>query len=261
MLEIIFLSLVQSITEFLPVSSSGHLVIVRELFGWREGGLGLLTDLGLHVGTLGAVCVYFMRELWFVFKGLYKKGAPRYQLTCLVIASIPICVLGLLLGEKTETFLRHIPVISVMLIVFGILLYVGDKWGKRTKTMNTMSYSDAFLIGCAQCLSLIPGVSRSGITITAARLRGIERTSATHFSMILSVPSILGASGYYFLKSILNNDFSYIPTQFYWGIIFSFFGGLLAIAFLMNWVKNRSFFPFAIYRVVLGFLLILFYVF
>ena len=261
MLEIIFLSLIQSITEFLPISSSGHLIVVRELFGWQKSALGLLTDLGLHLGTLGAVCVYFMRELWFVFKGVYKKGAPRYQMLCVIIATLPICVIGLLFGEKIEMSFRTISVISVMLIVFGVLLYIGDKKGAQTKTLNTMSFSDALIIGCAQCLSLIPGVSRSGITITAARLRGIVRTDAASFSMILSVPAILGASCYYFLKSILNGDFSYIPIGFYWGVIFSFFGGLLAIAFLMNWVKNRSFFPFMIYRVILGILLVIFYVF
>jgi len=143
----------------------------------------------------------------------------------------------------------------------AVQTYMELMQGAKNKTLNTMTYSDAFIVGCAQCLSLVPGVSRSGITMTAARLRGIVRTEAASFSMVLSVPAILGASCYYFLKSILNDDFSYVPSGFYWGILFSFFGGLLAIAFLMNWVKNRSFFPFMIYRIALGVVLLVFYVF
>ncbi|MBQ4084591.1 MAG: undecaprenyl-diphosphate phosphatase [Alphaproteobacteria bacterium] len=260
MFEIVVLALLQSITEFLPVSSSGHLVVVREFFGWNAQGLGLLSDLGLHIGTLGAVCVYFMKDLIVVLKGLYTKGTPRNLLTCLFLGTLPIVVVGILFGEKIEFALRSVPVVAIMLIVFGVVLYQTDKLGSRRKVMSEMTYRDALIIGSAQCIALIPGVSRSGITMSFSRLLGYGRSDSARFSMLLSIPAILGATGYYFLRLFFRDNLSGLPNSFYWGVLLSFFGGLFAVSFLMSWVKKHSFYPFMIYRVVLGgFLLFLFY--
>ena len=261
MFEIVILALLQSITEFLPVSSSGHLSVVRQFFGWNGQGLGLLSDLGLHIGTLGAVCLYFTKDLLFVLKGFYKKGTPRHQLICLFLGTLPIVIIGILFGEKIEFNLRSVPVVAVMLIVFGIVLYLADKIGSRQKVISEMTYRDALIIGSAQCLALIPGVSRSGITMSASRFLGFSRSESARFSMILSVPAILGATGYYFLRLLFRDNLSGLPNSFYWGVLLSFFGGLFAISFLMSWVKKHSFYPFMVYRIILGSILLVFFYF
>lgn len=261
MVEIVVLALLQSVTEFLPISSSGHLFVVREFFGWNAQGLGLLSDLGLHIGTLGAVCAYFIKDLISLFKGVYIKGAPRHLLSCIFLGTLPIVVVGVLFGEKIENSLRIIPVVAIMLIGFGVVLYLADKIGGCQKVITQMSYRDALLVGTAQCVALVPGVSRSGITMSMARFLGYGRSEAARFSMLLSVPAILGATGYYFLRLLFRNNLSELPNSFYWGVLLSFFGGLFAVSFLMNWVKKHSFYPFMIYRIILGGILLLFFCF
>lgn len=249
------LSLLQSITEFLPVSSSGHLIILPELMNWPAQGIEV--DIGLHLGTLLAVCVYFMADLRKMFIGLWRGGDARKQVFLLILATLPIVILGFLLRKSIED-IRYPYMICFTLICFGILLWISDRFSKNDRHFDDMSYKDAFFIGLAQCLSLIPGTSRSGITMTAARLCRINRSDAARFSMLLSVP-VVGAAGVWLLfRLLVNNRLDVLNTQFYESILYSFIGGLLVIRFLMQFVKKHSFFAFMIYRVLLGVFLVLF---
>ena len=255
-MQTFILSLLQSITEFLPVSSSGHLIILPELMGWQ--GQGIAMDIGLHLGTLLAVCVYFMPDLWKMFLGLWCGGKVLKQVALLIVATLPIAVTGFWAGHYVEE-VRYPYVICITLIAFGVLLWWADKVSKSDRNFEKMSYKDAFLIGMAQCLALIPGTSRSGITMTAARLCRINRSDAAKFSMLLSVP-VVGAAGVWLLFSLfMNNHLDVLNGQFYESILYSFVGGLLVIRFLMQFVKKHSFFAFMVYRICLGVFLFFFF--
>ena len=244
------LAVVQSITEFLPVSSSAHLILVPYFTGWKDQGVAV--DIGMHVGTLFAVVVYFWPSFWKILTTFYKKGAARHLFLCLVIGTIPALIVGFLLDKWVETTLRSPFIIAFTLIFYGIVLYAADKKGKNKKNIDSMTFRDAIYIGCAQCLALIPGTSRSGITMTAARMRGVKRTDAAQFSMMLSVPVIAAAAVWHIGGLWIQHDLSVLNETFWMGILFAFMGGLVAVWFLMKWLKRQSFFIFAAYRVLLG---------
>ena len=254
-MQTLILSILQSITEFLPVSSSGHLIILPALLGWKEQGIAV--DIGLHLGTLLAVCVYFFSDLWQMFIGLWKKGNARRQVTLLIVATLPIAILGYLAGHYVEE-VRYPYIVCVTLIGFGFLLWWADKKSSSEKKMTDLSYKDAFYIGLAQCLALIPGTSRSGITMTTARFCHINRSDAAKFSMLLSIPVIGAAGAWLLLRLFVNNRFDILSEQFFESILYSFIGGLIVIRFLMRFVKKHSFFAFMIYRFFLGLFLLLF---
>ena len=251
------LALVQSITEFLPVSSSAHLILVPYFTGWDDQGIAM--DIGMHVGTLFAVVVYFWPSFWNILTGFYKKGSSQHLFLCLVVGTIPALIVGFLLEKWVETTLRSPFIIAFTLIFFGVVLYWADKKSQKKKTINGISLKDAFYIGCAQCLALIPGTSRSGITMIAARVRGMKRPDAAQFSMMLSVPVIAAAAIWHIGGWWLVHDLRVLNQSFWLGIIFSFVGGLTAVWFLMKWVKTKSFFIFAAYRILLGFYLLWFF--
>ena len=244
------LALVQSIAEFLPISSSAHLILVPRLFGWPDQGIAM--DIGLHLGTLGAVLVYFWRDFYKMLIGFYRKGPAQKLFVNLCVATIPALIAGFFLEHIVETMFRSPILIAGTLIIFGIILYASDRWSISQKEIKTMSKKDAFFIGMAQCLALIPGVSRSGITMTAGRMCRIKRTDAAQFSMMMSVPIIAAAAIWHIGKLFFENNQSILNSSLAWGILFSFVGGLLAVSFLMKWVKTKSFFVFMIYRFVLG---------
>lgn len=257
MFDVVLLSLIQSATEFLPVSSSGHLILA-DAFGISDQTLTM--DMALHVGTLLAVIAYFHKDVMAMFYGLFKKGPARDLIYKLLVALSPILVVGYFLHDIVETLFRSPVLIACTSIFYGILLWWVDKVCPKNRDINALTLKGAFIIGCAQILALVPGTSRSGITMTCARYLGLTRTESARFSMLLSIPTIgLGAlyQGYISYRAEGLSEIS--SPDILWGIGLSGVFGLMAVWFLMNWVKNASFAIFAIYRVVLGVFLLIWF--
>ena len=256
MLEILLLSLIQSLTEFLPISSSGHLILTQRLLHTNNG---LLLDILLHFGTLMAVVFYFYQDIWTMTKDVFTKkmNCPLFWKLC--IASAPALIIGFLLHAHIESLLHHAWIIATTLIVFGIVLWLVDKYAPRSKKLSQMTYSQALYIGLAQSIALIPGTSRSGITITCARCFGFNRTDSAKFSMLLSIPVIFLGALYTLWKARAMINTAGLPLS---SVLLAVFSagvfGWLVVCFLMNWVKRVSFALFAVYRIVLG--LFIFYI-
>lgn len=260
--QLLVLALVQGITEFLPISSSGHLVLVPVLTGWPDQGL--LMDVAVHVGTLAAVLIYFWRDT----KGLALAGfgsigiAPARRAVegtiylklfwALVIGTIPMVIVGgIMVATNANDALRSAEVIATTSIVFGILLYVADKRGTTQKTTEDMAIKPALLIGCAQVLALIPGSSRAGVTMTAARMLGFSRTESARFSMLLSIPAIIASGAATGIKAMEEADASALGDALI-GAGLSCAAALIAIHFLMQWLTKANMTIFVVYRVLLG---------
>lgn len=260
--QIIVLAIVQGITEFLPISSSGHLILIPVFTGWPDQGLA--TDVMVHVGSLFAIIAYFWRDVLSILAGIgdlfRRRWTDRARLAVYIgAATVPAVLFGLFLKwfGLLDMF-RDIKVVAWNALIFGILLYVADEWGARIKTMENVTLRAAMLIGFAQALALIPGTSRSGITMTAARFLGFERTDSARFSFLLGIPAIAGA-GILTIAEMETNG-NVMPPGAITAAIFTFFSALAAIAFLMALVKRLSFTPFVMYRMLLaGFLLVLAY--
>ena len=262
-LQLILLSFIQGITEFLPISSSGHLIIVPKLIGLEDQGL--VMDVAVHLGTLLAVIIYFWRDIYRLLFSVVKISLNTKSqsginsdfllLTKLFISSLPVIFIGLLLSKYLVINLRTLEIIGWTTLIFGVLLFFADKLSMTILKINHISFSGAIFIGLMQVLALIPGTSRSGITMTAARFLGVERQDAARFSMLLAIPAILGAAS---LKSyeiyVSGKDFMVIEA----GILvsLSFIFALFAITLLMAWLRRANFTPFVIYRIVLGGILI-----
>ena len=248
MTSLIFLALVQSLTEFLPISSSGHLLLVS-LSGFSHQGIGV--DVALHVGTLLAVILYFWRDIWDMIS--LKNLRLMMQL---IVATFPVIVVGLIIHYCNLPLLRGALMVGVCSIFFGWLLWrVDDKYPCHRK-IDQMEYKDAFLIGLAQVLALIPGTSRSGITMTCARWRGFKREESARFAMLLSIPTI-ALAGIYTAWQALQGHIELPPmTDLSLAVGAAALFGLGAIAFLMKWVHKASFFVFALYRIILGIVVI-----
>ncbi|MDR2901970.1 MAG: undecaprenyl-diphosphate phosphatase [Lactobacillales bacterium] len=254
MISVFLLALVQSITEFLPVSSSGHLILM-EKFGVSHQTL--VMDVGLHLGTVVAVIIYFWKDIVSLTEALFKKNESRPLLFKLILATVPIVIVGAVLKDSIETNFRSASLIAVTSILYGMLLWGVDARAPRQKTISKITMMDALLIGVAQVLALVPGTSRSGITMTCARALGIERADAARFSMLLSIPAILLSAVYVFFCAWRDGQLTgIVQTQLYAGIMLSAIFGFVAIWFLMKWVKKASFAVFGIYRVLLGIVLI-----
>jgi len=250
------------LTEFLPISSSGHLILAWQVL---ERGTGqpvppeaqqLVMDIAVHVGTLGAVTVYLWREVWLILRGLGLaiRGRPSPGLRLLgllVVATIPVMIAGLLLDQIFGTALRSAEVIGWAFIVFGILLYVVDRISLTVKRMEHIGLGSALFVGLSQVLALIPGTSRAGITMTAARALGYERVDAARFSMLLSIPTIVAAGGLAGYKIYTTDNIS-LGFDALLGAVLSFVVALLAILAMMSWLRRASFTPFVIYRVIFG---------
>ncbi len=260
--QIIVLAVVQGISEFLPISSSGHLILIPAMTGWPDQGLA--TDVMVHVGSLFAVLVYFWRDVLRLAIG--AMNLLRLRMTddgrlalFIALGTIPAVLVGLLLkATGLLDTIRGIEIVAWNALVFGLLLLVADKIGSRVKTMEQMTLKAAIIIGLAQALALIPGTSRSGVTITAARFLGFERAEAARFSFLLGIPAIAGA-GILTVKDFSDSGQG-IPADALWAAGLTFISALLAIAFLMAVIRRVSFTPFVIYRFFLaGFLLVLAY--
>lgn len=263
--QIIILSLIQGLTEFLPVSSSGHLIFLPKLLGWQDQGLEM--DVAVHIGTLCSVCCFFWQDLkkmiidtlGYILSGFhYRSFTSSVKLSIIiVIATIPAIIIGLMLKKYGMNDLRSTQIIALASIIFGILLYIADRMPQLFLRLNQLSRTQGLVIGLAQALAFIPGASRSGVCITAARFLKIDRPTAARFAFLLSIPTILGAgvaTGYSMAKQghpLLTEDFLY-------AIFFSFIFGLLAIKFMIHYVSRYSLSIFVIYRVILGGVLLLF---
>jgi undecaprenyl-diphosphatase len=254
-LQIVVLALIQGITEFLPISSSGHLLLVPVLTGWPDQGL--LTDVMVHLGSFLAVVVYFWRDCINLAAGgvdlLRGRVTAWGRLALLlVVATVPAVVFGVFLDKVGfMDAVRHMPqIVAWNAIVFGILLYICDHYGLTTRRMSDMSLAPALIIGLAQALAIIPGTSRSGITMTAARALGFERPEAARFAFLLGIPAIAGAGVLKLGEAVKAGEtisFSMVLTA-----ALTFFVALGTITILMKLVRHMSFLPFTVYRVLLG---------
>ena len=257
LLQIIVLALVQGITEFLPISSSGHLILVPVLTGWDDQGL--LIDVSVHLGTLLAVLVYFKDDTKGLTMGALShvgvKGASAHYVTLfrlLVLATIPVVIAGgAFVVFDVNGYLRSAEVIGVTSIVFGLLLWWVDKKASLDRGLEGLTMGDAIKMGLAQVLSLIPGTSRAGITMTMARQLGYKRTEAAHFSMLMAIPTIIAAGAISILKLVKDGTNGQIMDALLTGGL-AFLSALVAIHFLMNWLKRANMTIFVVYRVALG---------
>lgn len=262
-LEVITLAIVQGLTEFLPVSSSAHLILVPLLTGWPDQGLAF--DIAVHIGTLIAVCLYFRKELFRLAFGFWRSliGHPsRFYSPLawqLVIASIPIALVGFLAHDFVATTLRSPLVIACSTIGFALLLCASDYFRKHPKRLEQLQWRDVIIIGLAQTLALIPGTSRSGITLTAGLSLGFNRTASAKFSFLLSIPVILLAGtyeGYKILSSPNSIDWPHLSL----GIAFATLSAFLCIHAFFRLIRKIGMLPFVCYRLLLGaFLLMMFW--
>lgn len=255
-LQLLLLSGLQGLTEFLPVSSSGHLILFSKFTEFPDQGPFL--DVAVHVGSIIAVMIYFWRDIWEMLKGLWQSRLlPNFKISgaklawLIVIATIPAVIAGLSLKAYGLENLRSAKLIGWTLVIYAIILYFADRYGKTTRKAGDLRIKDALIIGCAQCLALIPGTSRSGITITASRFLGLERREAAKFSMLLSIPTIAGAGLLMAIELFQSGDLSGISDAYH-GVIYSFIASLGAIYIMMSWLKKWTFAPFVIYRLILG---------
>jgi len=246
----VVMGLVQGLGEFLPISSSAHLVLVPWFFNWLDPGLTF--DIALHIGTLIAVIAYFWRDWVKLIRGAFQgtKSKEGRLFWYLVLATIPGAIMGLLLEEKAETVFRNPVLIAVMLIVLGVILYWADRKGRKLTDVNNISLGQSLMIGISQALAIIPGVSRSGITMTTGLLLGLTREGAARFSFLLSAPVIFGA-GLIKVPDILANP-GMINTPFLIGMLVSALSGAASIGFLLKYVQKKDFLPFVWYRFLLG---------
>jgi undecaprenyl-diphosphatase len=257
LLKAVFLGTLQGLTEFLPISSSAHLRIVPEMLGWGDPGAAFTAV--IQIGTELAVLIYFRRELWRIgstwvrslFRAEYRGHLDSRMGWYIIIGSLPIVVLGVFLKDTIEEDFRNLYLIGATLIVLGVILGVADRVSSNDHQIRDLSLRDAILMGLAQACALIPGVSRSGATISMGRFLGYEREAATRYAFLLAIPAVVGA-GLFELKEIPHGD-----NAFGWGptivaTVVSFVIGYAAIAWLLRYVATHSYLPFVVYRIALG---------
>jgi undecaprenyl-diphosphatase len=267
MLHVVILAIVQGITEFLPISSSGHLVLVWE--GVQASGMQvpeqtmsqqLTLDVAVHVGTLLAVCIYFRRDIGVMLVGLGKVFGGRLDAGArlaffILLSALPLAVVGGLFKDAIALNLHDIEVVAWATIGFGIVLYLADRAGMTLRRIEHMTVLSAILIGLAQVLAVIPGTSRAGITMSMARILGFERAEAARFSMLMAIPAIAGAGLLVSVDLIDAGDVTLGANAIIAaGLAFVF--ALIAIAALMGWLQRASFTPFVVYRLILGVVLL-----
>ena len=264
--EVFILGFIQGVAEFLPISSSAHLIIFRDLFGIGAGmgqNMELTFDIALHFGTLLAIGVFFFKDfIKMISKGFTKgvKDADGKILWYLVAATIPAAIVGVLFEDAIENVIRsNYIVIAIALAVMGIIIYLADKFSKETKDIKKMSLKDAVLIGCSQVFALIPGFSRSGTTIAAGRVLGLDRESAAKFSFFLSAPVVLGAVVLQLLKgSVISVILANLGT-FILGILVSFVIGILCIKYLLKYLQKHNFKIFMIKKILFNRIRMIYY--
>ncbi len=251
------LGVVQGLTEFLPVSSSGHLILARAFFGWDPGRFGLAFDVACHVGTLVAIVAFFRRDVAAMIKGspaavAGRAGSVERLVRLIVVGTVPAVVAALLFADAVEGPLRSPAVVAATLAIGGVGLVVAERLGAHARGAETLGYGEAIAIGVAQALALVPGVSRSGATLTMALLLGLRRESAARFVFLLSLPAVLGAA----LKEgveLREVGAAGVPiTLFAVGLVVSAVVGYLTIKFFIRYLADHSLTPFAVYRFALA---------
>lgn len=257
LLKAVVLGTLQGLTEFLPISSSAHLRIFPELFGWGDPGAAFTAV--IQIGTELAVLIYFRNDIWRIgttwLRSLYR---PEYRGHLdsrmgwfIIIGSLPIVLLGILLKDVIERDFRNLWIIGTTLIVLGVILGVADRVSADRKRIKELSLRDAVLMGLAQACALVPGVSRSGATISMGRFLGYEREAATRYAFLLAIPAVVGA-GLFELKEIPHGDNAYGWGPTVVATVVAFVVGYAAIAWLLRYVSTRSYLPFVLYRIGLG---------
>jgi undecaprenyl-diphosphatase len=259
LIRAIVLGVVQGLTEFLPISSSAHLRIVPELFGWPDPGAAFTAV--IQLGTMAAVILYFWSDLWKIaltWLRSLRDRSLRGELEArmgwyLIIATVPIVIFGVAFKDQIETGARDLRLVGTMLILFGVILYIADRSGREDRELDQLNTTDGVSIGLAQSLALIPGVSRSGATITAGLFRGFTREAAARFSFLLSVPAVV-LSGVYELKDAGSGSYGVGATVL--ATILAFVVGYAAIAWFLRFLVNHTVLVFVVYRVALGVLVL-----
>jgi len=264
LLQVIVLGIVQGLTEFLPISSTAHLILIPWLLGWKDPGLGF--DVALHVGTLAAVLIYFFRDWMQVLAqglGLRTEGDPALKrnqglLWLMVAATIPIGLFGFLFQHQAETVWRTPNVIAAMMIAVAAFLWWAERVSRKQKDLGHLNFADAMTVGFAQVLSIVPGTSRSGITIAAGLLRNLDRATAARFSFLLSTPAIgaAAAKDFYDLMKHQGGIPPDMRTAFLVGILVSGITGCLVIQLFLNYLRRGTFTFFIAYRVIFGIMII-----
>jgi undecaprenyl-diphosphatase len=257
LLQAVVLGTLQGLTEFLPISSSAHLRIFPELFGWGDPGAAFTAV--IQIGTELAVLIYFRHDIWRIastwlkslFKPEYRGHFDARMGWFIIVGSLPIVVLGILLKDIIEHDFRNLWIIGTTLIVGGLVLGLADRIGGNDKGIKQITLRDSAMMGAAQALALIPGVSRSGATLSMGRLLGYEREAATRYAFLLAIPAVVGA-GLFELKEIPDGDniYGWGPTIV--ATVVAFVVGYAAIAWLLRYISTHSYTPFVIYRVALG---------
>jgi undecaprenyl-diphosphatase len=255
LIQTIVLAIVQGLSEFLPISSSGHLILVPHFLGWPDQGLAF--DVAIHMGTLLAVLLYFRRQLWSMttswfdsaFRGHHSRDSRlAWQV---LVATLPVGIAGLLLADRIESSFRQPLLIAGTLSFFGVLMYVADRLGARSRDEYDLSWAQAFLIGCAQALALVPGTSRSGITMTAGRGLGLSRPAAARFSFLRAVPGTAAAGAYEAYK-LFTSDVPITWGPMIVGAVLGALSGAVCIHFLTGFLGRNGLLPFTIYRLLLA---------
>ena len=261
--QVVVLAIIQALTEFLPISSSAHLTLAPWLFGWKDPGL--IFDIALHVGTLVSILIYFFRDwVQIIGQGLGMSAGSDPQLKqnrallwLLAAGSIPIGIAGFLFNKQAETTWRNPYLIGAMLIVIGIVMWIAERRGAGSKQMSQVSWADGIAIGIAQALAVVPGTSRSGITITAGLFRGLTRETAARFSFLLSAPAIAAAAlkGYWEIHKHggIAPD---MKVPFVVGIVLSGVLGAIVIAVFLRYLRRNTLMAFVYYRIVFGIIVI-----
>jgi undecaprenyl-diphosphatase len=254
--QAVILGIVQGLTEFLPISSSAHLLIVSQLFGWADPGAAFTAV--TQIGTEAAVIIYFWNDIWRILRKWFGqftdrslRGDPDVRLGWLVIlGSLPIAVLGFAFDTQIETVARNLYLVSFTLIVFGIILGIADRTARSIKGIEDLNLRDGLVFGLCQALALIPGVSRSGATISGGLFLGYTREAATRYAFLLAIPAVL-ASGIYQTKDIGSDAaVAWGPTIL--ATVIAFGVGYAVIAWLLRYISTKSYMPFVIYRILLG---------
>lgn len=256
-LQAIFLGVLQGLTEYLPVSSSGHLAIFPQLFGWEDPGAAFTAV--VQIGTEVAVILYFWRDIVTIAKGWIAGLRSRSARSTLeyrmgwfiIVGSLPIVVLGLVLEDWIDAEFRSLWVIATMLIVLGVVLGLAERIGRKTRPIEKLTWKHAVGLGLAQACALVPGVSRSGATISMGLLLGYERAAATRYAFLLAIPAVTGA-GIYKLKDVPGGANAYGVAPTIVATVISFVVGLAVVHWLLKWVSSHSYAPFVVYRIVLG---------
>lgn len=242
---------IQGLTEFLPISSTGHLIIFENIFGISQKDFGLAFDASLHLGTLLAIVIFFFKDYLKILK------LSNRLLVKLAIGTVPAAFSGILFERQIDTFLRQTWIVAIAFIVFSAVLVAAEKFGKKMRASQSVTLKDALFIGFFQALALIPGISRSGATISAGLFAGLKREEAAKFAFMLSGPIIFGAGSLKFLEVVKRGGVSGDEFNFFLiGISSSAFFGYLTIKYFLKYLSTRTLYPFVIYRIIVGLILL-----